>query len=195
MSYILFALQNTGEEYASTRHNAGSVALQKFALDHGIVFASDNMYQSFIAKTQMFGNAIVLALPKTYMNECGKALKKLMAISQDAQKLIVIHDDLDLPIGNIKVSYGRGSGGHNGIKSIINVLGTNDFIRIRIGISPVDENGILRKPQGEHDVSEFVIGNAKKYELDSYRNASQKIEEVLKKLIEKGITEVLATSN
>lgn len=138
MNYIIFGLGNPGAEYEQTRHNTGARVLQAFR-----------------EKTK--NKKVVLLAPTTYMNKSGEAAAKIVKSKKAAANLIVIHDDLDLPLGKFKLSFGRGSGGHRGVDSVIKKLKTRDFIRLRVGIASSTPSGKLKKPQGEKAVVDFIL--------------------------------------
>jgi PTH1 family peptidyl-tRNA hydrolase len=170
--YYIVGLGNPGEEYASTRHNAGRIALSKFIKDHleGGLEVSKK-YKALVGEGNMEKEKFTVLFPETFMNKSGTSLQTLVSSIKKAHNLIVVYDDLDLPLGKIKISFNRGSGGHRGIESIIRSIKTREFIRIRIGISPVTPSGKLKKPQGEQAVEKMILGSF-----------SAKEEEILKKI-------------
>lgn len=103
------------------------------------------------------GVKTTLVLPDTFMNRSGSAAGHYIKNKKGAGNLIVIHDELDMPLGTMKISYGRSSGGHNGVESIIKALKTNEFVRIRIGVSKKSARGIALKPKGESNVVKFIL--------------------------------------
>jgi peptidyl-tRNA hydrolase, PTH1 family len=128
---IIIGLGNPGKKFEKTRHNVGFLAVDKFAEENSFPeFELQKKYASIVAEK----NGLILAKPQTFMNESGKAVKKILA-KENAENLIVIHDDIDLPIGKIKIVKDRGSAGHKGIESIIQNIGNDNLIRIRIGIA------------------------------------------------------------
>lgn len=134
---LIVGLGNPGEKYRKTRHNVGYMVIDELAGQNPTGF--------------------ILEKPGTFMNESGKAVKRLVAtLKLSADELIIVHDDIDLPLGKYKISFGRGSAGHKGVQSIIDALGTKDFQRVRMGICP--KNG---KPE---KVEEFVLKNFTKEE-------------------------------
>jgi len=141
--------------------------------------------KAFTAKGVVQKKKVAFVLPNNFMNNSGAALKPLVTSVKAASALVVIYDDLDLPLGTIKMSYDRGSGGHRGIESIAKALKTSAFIRIRVGICPTTPGGKLKKPAGE----ELVL----KHILSAF---SPKEKEVLKKVIKKiaAALEVLVTN-
>jgi PTH1 family peptidyl-tRNA hydrolase len=123
--------------------------------------------------------------PDVYMNNSGGPLRKLVTSKKAAEKLVVLHDELDLPLGKVKISFGSSAGGHNGIKSVIAALKTQDFIRIRIGISPSTSSGKLKRPDGE-DIVKFVLGKFKPTEQEKLKKVKKIVEEALEIILEDG---------
>jgi PTH1 family peptidyl-tRNA hydrolase len=126
---IIVGLGNPGEQYKNTRHNVGFMAIDAFAEKNNFPeFKLQKKSNALISEK----NSVLLAKPQTFMNESGKSAKKLWTKSDT---LIVIHDDIDLPLGKIKIVKDRGSAGHKGVESIIQSIGNDGLIRIRIGIA------------------------------------------------------------
>jgi len=118
--------------------------------------------------------------PDNFMNNSGKAVAPLIKTKKDLENLVVIYDDIDLPLGKMKISFNRSSGGHKGLNSIIKALKSEEFLRIRIGISPETPSGKVRKPKGEKAVLNFILGIYKKSELEKLKKLSQKVAEAVK---------------
>jgi len=132
---IIIGLGNPGKKFEKTRHNVGFLAVDKIASNFQFsIFNFQTKFNAEISEGEILGEKILLAKPQTFMNESGVAVKKILA-SKNAENLIVIHDDIDLPIGKIKIVKDRGSAGHKGIESIIQNIGNDNLIRIRIGIA------------------------------------------------------------
>lgn len=172
---LIIGLGNPGEKYKKTRHNVGFIVLDKI-LDK-IDWSKSSKAKTLFYQDTIVGETVEYLKPQTFMNDSGFSVsytqKKHEIKSED---IIVIHDDLDLPFNKIKISYDRGDGGHNGIKSIMNYLGSQSFIRIRVGISILDENGILRKPN--------VLSQFSKKEINILeKNISPTIKEILETII------------
>ena len=157
-SRFIFGLGNPGNEYANTRHNAGRMLLEVFRIQNQL---SDWQYKktgdALVSKGTVDDVEITLVEPETYMNLSGASVKHFIKNPDDALRLIVIHDDIDLALGSWKISWDRGDGGHNGLKSINETLRTKKFLRLRIGVLPV-VNGVKEKPKGEDAVASFVLG-------------------------------------
>lgn len=144
---LIVGLGNPGRRYRGTRHNLGHEVVQCLAARIGVRLDEDGW--SRIARVRVDGATIVLAIPDTYMNVSGQAVKDLLRRRRRRPgDLLVVHDDLDLPLGHIRLRPGNGAGGHNGIRSIIAELGTGMFPRLRIGVG--------RPPAGA-DPAEFVL--------------------------------------
>ncbi len=136
MHYIV-GLGNPGEKYKNTRHNIGWTVLDYFIENEGLPGLVDSAkYAGSMSTGVVNGQEVTILYPNTFMNKSGSAVRKLVP-KEEAEKLVVVYDDVDLPVGDIKVSVGRGAGGHNGVASIIESLGSKDFVRVRVGIAPV----------------------------------------------------------
>lgn len=150
---LIVGLGNPGLFYANNRHNIGYMCVKRFARDYKIRL---NKKQGLarIGMGEIDGEKVVLARPQTFMNESGEAVIRLVDRYKIGNSdLIVIHDDLDLPVGKIRLRRGRGSGGHKGIESIIGCLGKGDFYRVRVGIGRPDipESSDIDKEQAVID--------------------------------------------
>ena len=132
---LLVGLQNPGREYEATRHNAGVWALHRFAEAHGATLRPEAKFEAEVGRVQGPALDLRLAAPLTYMNASGRAVAALTRFFRIApNEVLVMHDDLDLPPGTVRLKIGGGSGGNNGLKDCIKALGTPDFMRARIGI-------------------------------------------------------------
>lgn len=133
---IVVGLGNYGEEFKRTRHNAGFMALDRLAVKYAFSpFKFEKKFEAEIAEGRIKNEKTLLVKPQTYMNASGRAIKKLLDFYKlSPQDVLVLHDELDLPLGKFKLVSGRGSAGHKGIISLIEHLGTKEFTRLRIGI-------------------------------------------------------------
>lgn len=155
MSYIIVGLGNPGNEYDRTRHNAGRMAVELFAAKNKVdEWREDKKANALVARC----GKNTLVLPNTFMNKSGTAVGKYVKSVKAAKNLVVVYDDLDLPLGRIKISFARSSGGHNGLKSVARAIKTDEFIRVRIGVSPHTPSGKTKKPTGEDAVLKFILG-------------------------------------
>ena len=171
---IIIGLGNPGKKFEQTRHNAGFMALD--------FFAQKNEFPEFelLALSEVEGSKkddILLAKPQTFMNESGRAVKEIIKNSKEST-LVVVHDEIDLPLGKLKIVKDSGAGGHKGVDSIISHLGTKDFIRIKIGICP--EGG---KPK---EVEKFVLQKFTTEEMVILQKVIKKSAEALDILIKDG---------
>jgi PTH1 family peptidyl-tRNA hydrolase len=139
--HLIVGLGNPGESYEKTRHNAGFMALDKIRESFEFPeFTANKKVHGLVSKGKIGRSVAVLLKPETFMNDSGVSVQAAMTFYKvTPENLIVVHDDKDIPIGQTKVQSGRGDAGHNGVKSIIEHLGTKDFNRLRIGIEPGDE--------------------------------------------------------
>jgi len=184
MSFIVVGLGNPGEDYAKTRHNVGWIVLDKFLKEFNFSdFAENAKNKGAIAIGKVGKEKVTVLKPLTMMNASGKAVATLIKSKKQAQNLVVIHDDLDMAIGNYKLVYNRGSGGHKGVESIKRAIGTNEFLRIKIGVAPATPSGKIKKPKGEKAVLDFIIGEFKKPELEKIQKVMKDISLALESVI------------
>jgi len=172
--YYIVGLGNPGEEYELTRHNTGRLALADFA------------------KNPPAGGKVIF--PDTFMNNSGLALKPIIKSKKMAEHLIVVHDDLDLPLGRFKIVFGRDSAGHKGVESVIKNIRTKDFIRIRVGISPVTPAGKIKKPPAEKVIA-YIIGKFKPAELKIMSKISKKITSAIEMIMGEGLQKAMSLYN
>jgi PTH1 family peptidyl-tRNA hydrolase len=177
---LIVGLGNPGEEYEKTRHNAGRIILEHVAKAYDFSEWKDDMkLKSFRSKGEINGKKIDFLLPNTFMNNSGNAVAELIDTEKKLKNLIVVYDDLDLPIGDLKISFNRSSGGHNGLGSIIKKVKSEEFVRIRVGVSPHTLTGKLKKPHGEDAVLKFLLGKFKEDELKVLKKISKEIAEII----------------
>jgi len=155
MALVVVGLGNPGKEYEKTRHNAGRLAVELIGKD--FEFMPNKTAHALVAKGDVGGASVTLVLPETMMNLSGKAVAAFIKTPKAAKNLLVIHDDLDLPLGTIKMVVGRGSGGHKGVESVMRAVKSKDFARIRIGISAVGKKNQAKKVSGDKVIT-HVIG-------------------------------------
>jgi len=150
--YLVVGLGNPGRQYENTRHNVGFKAVAKLAKHLKAELSFKANLDSLSCKSNISGSDVVLLLPQTYMNNSGQAVSLAMKkYNIKPEKLIVVHDEIDLQPGTVKIKNGGGSAGHNGIRSIISSIGSGGFIRIRIGVG---------KPERESQTgAEYVLSN------------------------------------
>lgn len=160
---MIVGLGNIGPQYDGTRHNTGFMVVESFAQKHGLAIRTRKMNAKI--GTAFINNEKVLVVePTTFMNDSGIAVKPLMDYFDiSAENVIVVHDDMDLPIGKIRIKDKGSAGGHNGIKSLISNLGTEHFSRIRVGIAHPDKN---------NTVVNYVLGRFSKDQLPEFKIAA-----------------------
>jgi PTH1 family peptidyl-tRNA hydrolase len=156
MRHLIVGLGNPGPKYEATRHNVGFMALDRLADRHGIPLTQTKFHGRYA--TGLVGSASVALLqPQTYMNLSGKAVVAASGFFRtEPSDIVVVHDEVDLELGTVKVKIGGGHGGHNGLRDIIAKTGSKDFVRIRVGIG---------RPQ-KGDVTNHVLGPFRKNEVD-----------------------------
>ena len=162
--YYIVGLGNPEPEYRGTRHNAGKFLASLF-------------------QKKYKGKKAEVILPDLYMNESGRAVKNL-----PASRLVLLHDDVDLPLGKFKIVFNRGSGGHKGVASVINALGTKKFVRVRIGISP-------KKKPGQKELLKFLTSKFKPSEIAALKRLSKKILSALEVIINEGYEKAMSLYN
>lgn len=197
MAHVIIGLGNPGGEYANTRHNAGRMAAELFAVQHGLSeFKLKKTAQASIAEGSVDGNKVQVVLPEVYMNLSGKSALALVKSKSAAKKLLVIRDDLDLPLGVIKMTaYGRGAGGHKGAESIMRALKTKDFAQMKIGIAGQTPKGKVKKVSGEEKVIKHVIGKFKPAEEALLKKTLKKAADAAHLFVTDGIEKAMLVAN
>jgi PTH1 family peptidyl-tRNA hydrolase len=146
--FIIFGLGNPGREYEQTRHNIGFIAIDKLSIAWHVDI-SRVRYKSLTGEGKFGENKVILVKPLTFMNRSGNAVSSFMQFYKiDAARILVIHDDMDLPFGSLRIREDGGSAGQRGMQSIISKIGTNEFARLRIGIG---------RPPGRMDAVDYVL--------------------------------------
>ncbi len=195
MPYIIVGLGNPGEEYDNTRHNTGRIVLESAAKEFADEFEPNKKIKAQVASGKIGKEKVQFVAPDTFMNNSGKAVGPLVKSVKAAEKLVVIYDDFNLPLGRIKISFNRSSGGHNGVESIIKAVKTEAFIRIRIGTAPEKANGDAKVPHGDEKVVKFILGPFKEDELKELKKVSKKVAEALEVLIKEGREKAMSIYN
>ena len=187
MQYLIVGLGNPGEEYVNTRHNAGRMVVEAFRKKNDFPeWTADKTLKARVSKGVWGKDKVVLVQPDNFMNVSGKSVAPLIKNAKDAERTIVVYDDLDLPLGGMKISFNRSSGGHKGVESIIKALKTREFARLRIGICPTTPSGKLKKPKVEKELLDFIVGPFKKAELEAMKKVTKKGMEALALILEEG---------
>ena len=155
---VIVGLGNPGKKYEMTRHNMGYLVVKAFAHEHGWIFKEEKRFSSLVAKGGIDGKTIHLMLPTTYMNESGVAVRRYIDFYRlTAGQVIVLSDDVVLPFGDLRLREMGSSGGHNGLKSIEAHLGTDNYVRLRIGIKTENQKDVL---------SDYVLDTFSQQELE-----------------------------
>lgn len=176
---LVVGLGNPGENYARTRHNLGFVVADLLAARLGAKFKAHKRSGAEVVTGRLAGRAIVLAKPRCYMNESGRQVGPLAKFYSVAPAdIIVIHDELDLDFGRVRLKFGGGEGGHNGVRSVASALGTRDFQRVRIGIG---------RPPGRKDPAAFVLENFTSAERTEVPTICEQAADATELLIELGL--------
>lgn len=195
-NFYIVGLGNPGEEYTFTRHNTGMEALDFFVKSQKFGdWSQDKKTKAIISEGKIGKSSVFLAKPQTFMNKSGLSVATFVTNLKKAKNLIVIHDDLDLPLGRFKIVFNRGSGGHKGIESIERSIKTREFIRIKVGISPAGKNGIARKPHGDKEVSDFILGKFRKPEMEELKKVHKNISAAIGVIISEGLEKAMGEWN
>lgn len=176
---LIVGLGNHGDKYKFTRHNAGFMAVDYIALKHGFDFGFESKFKGEIAKTNLAGESVIFLKPHTYMNLSGEAVIAVMNFFKiPKEDILVIHDDLDMPVGKMRFRAKGSDGGQKGIRSIIQVLGgANDFDRLKLGIGP----------QMNLSAEAYVLQNFSDEQLKEMKTVLQKTEEAVDVYLKDGI--------
>jgi PTH1 family peptidyl-tRNA hydrolase len=183
---IVVGLGNPGRKYERTRHNAGFMAVDELARAAGIALSQEKCH-ALLGKGAMGTEKVVLAEPQTYMNDSGRSVAALLKDSYaSVADLIVLHDELDLAAGVVRVKTGGGHGGHNGLRSIIEYLGTADFVRVRIGIG---------RPVPGMDTADYVLSPFFAEEREAAAAAVVTAAEAARVIVSQGVTTAMNQFN
>ncbi len=193
--FYIVGLGNPGEKYADTRHNVGWIMLDALREQCGLPdLIQSAKYAGRISEGVLSGIDVTLLYPDTFMNKSGSAVAKLVPKTESAQ-LIVVYDEVDLAVGEVKVSFGRGDGGHNGIKSIVQSLGTKEFVRIRVGISPKSFwTGKTKRPAGAK-LPNYVLGKFGSSEQKHLEAVKEQIPQIIATIITDGVEQAMNRFN
>jgi PTH1 family peptidyl-tRNA hydrolase len=177
--WIVVGLGNPGPEYAGTRHNAGHMVIAALAGRMGARFKAHRT-RSDIAEGRLAGHAVTLARPRSYMNLSGGPVAALAGFYKlPADRIVVVHDELDIPFGAVRLKLGGGSGGHNGLRSITAALGTGNYYRVRFGIG---------RPPGRMDPAAYVLKDFSAPERKDLPLEVDRAADAVESLLSKGLT-------
>jgi PTH1 family peptidyl-tRNA hydrolase len=195
MAYIIAGLGNPGEEYEYTRHNTGRIILDFVQKEYGGDFSFNKKLNAKVSEAKVGKEKVTLVAPETFMNLSGKSIAPLVKSIKAAEKLVVIYDDFSLPLGKIRISYNRSSGGHNGLESIIKAVKTEAFVRIRIGTAPENSKGNAKLINGEDKIEKFILGKFKEDELKELKKVAKAVVEAVAVLIKDGRDRAMSQFN
>ena len=186
-TFLVVGLGNPGKEYVGTRHNVGAAVVEALAEAHDCVLRKSRD-QSLNAAISLEGKKVLLAFPQTFMNNSGQAVSSIMRRNgiSNPENLIVVHDEMDTPPGDLRIKFGGGLAGHNGLKSITNHLHTQDYLRLRLGIG---------KPADKDSGANYVLKRPSKAEQEIFSQAIQKAIEAIEALILEGKDAAMARFN
>jgi peptidyl-tRNA hydrolase, PTH1 family len=184
---VIVGLGNPGREYAQTRHNAGFLAVESFAQRRRATWKEQSRFQARWARTELEGRLVVLCEPQTYMNASGIAVQAVTAYFKAAlDRLLVIVDDADLPLGTIRMRPSGSSGGHHGLESIEQHLGTREYARIRIGIGRKDE---------AREITNYVLGRFADSELSLLQANLERVCDQIECWLRAGVRKAMSEFN
>ena len=196
MSIVIVGLGNPGKEYEKTRHNAGREAVMLLAKQEGFPeFVWNKTANALVAEGKIGTTKATLVLPETMMNLSGKAVARFVKSVKAAKELLVVRDDLDLPLGATKMTFARGAGGHKGVESIMRALKTESFAQLKLGISGVGKQHQAKKVHGEEKVVKLVIGKWKPAEAAAVKKVQKKAAEAARLFAEDGIDAAIMFAN
>jgi peptidyl-tRNA hydrolase, PTH1 family len=196
MPYIIAGLGNPGEEYQNTRHNTGRMVLELVAKEFGgEEFEYNKKVNALVTEGKVGKEKVTFMAPETFMNKSGSSVAALVKSIKAADKLVVIYDDFNLPLGRVKISYNRSSGGHNGVESIIKAVKTEAFTRIRIGVAPANAKGEAKTPHGDEKIEKFILGPFKDDELKQIKKSAKVAAEGVELLIKESREKAMSVCN
>ncbi len=184
---LIIGLGNPGPQYFNTRHNFGFLALNYFqdSVPGFSPWQSIAKFKAALSEGQIDGEKIILAKPQTFMNLSGQAVKLLADFYKiEPADILVAHDDVDLALGRLRLSFGASGGGHKGVKSIISALGTKDFVRLRLGIKPARQS-FLAKLFGR--TAKFVLQKFSENEKAPVQTITKEAKEALLVVLKEGL--------
>ncbi len=182
---MITGLGNPGKQYSWTRHNLGFLVLDQIAKLHSLSFTRSKFDAEYL-KAPVFGHQLFLVKPQSYMNLSGGPIQRLAAYYQvPLETIVVVHDDLDLDFGTVKIVQNRGHGGHNGVRSIISAFGSRNFIRLRLGVG---------RPAGSNMTS-HVLGGFSPEEEDLLEKTVENGAAACRAIVQEGVTPAMNTWN
>jgi PTH1 family peptidyl-tRNA hydrolase len=195
MTFTIAGLGNPGEEYEGTRHNSGRIILDHIRKGFSGEFESDKKLNALVCEAKIGKEKVTLLAPDTFMNNSGKAIGQLVKNKKAAERLVVIYDDFQLPIGRMKISFNKSSGGHRGLDSVIKAVKTEAFPRIRIGTAPANSKGDAKVLHGDDKIEKFILGKFKPDELKVIKKVAKKAAEAVEMIVKEGREKAMSVFN
>jgi len=184
--FMIVGLGNPGQQYIGTRHNAGFMVLDYFAAKHDMTFL-ESRWKALSAKSVLWDVSVLLLKPETFMNLSGMAVAQAAHYHKtEPENIVVIHDDIDIELGRLKIVSGGGDGGHRGIRSIVEHLGTKNFPRIKIGIG---------RPAAPILPEKYVLGKFEPQEKEMIEQNMAVVAEGIRIFLQKGIAAAMTEIN
>lgn len=181
--YMIVGLGNPGLQYEGTRHNAGFMAIDLLAKTLNVEITRIK-FESLYADCQIGDKRILLLKPQTYMNNSGRAVLAASSFYKiPLDKILVIFDDISLDVGNIRIRRKGSAGGHNGVKDIIELLGSDEIMRIKVGVG--------QKPNPQYDLVKWVLGKIPSEQRDAFQKSLEKTSDAAKTIINSGIDKAM----
>ena len=185
--WLVAGLGNPGLQYENTRHNAGFLAADKIAKDNNFSF-NKNKFEALLGECIIAGKRILVIKPQTYMNNSGRAVQKISAFYKiPTDRIIIMHDDVSLDVGNIRMRRKGSHGGQNGMRDIIELMGTDNIMRVKIGVG--------KKPNPQYDLASWVLGKFPKENEKELENALEKVSRSVEEIITRGIDSAMNKYN
>ena len=185
--WMIVGLGNPGMQYENTRHNIGFMAVDKFANGEGFQF-NKNKFDALCGELKLKDNRILVIKPQTYMNNSGAAVSKAAAFYKiPYDRVIILHDDISLPVGKIRMRRKGSHGGHNGMKDIIELAGNDGIMRIKMGVGA--------KPHPDYDLASWVLGKFPKEEEEALEQSLDISVKAIKEIIVRGIDSAMNKFN
>ena len=188
---LIVGLGNPEKKFQMSRHNIGFLVIDRFSTKNDFPkFKFSRIYNADISEKELYSKKIILAKPRTFMNNSGRAVKLLIENWKlKIENLILVHDDIDLPLGKIRISKNRGPAGHKGVESIIKELNSKNFIRLRIGIYP------LRYHLSKDNIEKFVLQKFNRGEQETVKKVIEKSCRAIEVLLSNGIDKAMNEFN
>ena len=185
--WLIVGLGNPGPEYAGTRHNVGAMVAAELGIRMGVRFGAHKRGRADVAEGRLGGHRVIASVPRSYMNESGGPVKALLAFYKiTPDRLVVMHDELDIEFAALRAKFGGGDNGHNGLKSIRSALGAGEFFRVRVGIG---------RPPGRQDPAAFVLKPFAAAERNELPMLLDRASDCVESLLENGLDETQGRFN